>query len=118
MSPAPSAPETKSFFDDLSSQDDDRVYNWGEIEQQFATGEPVNWIHGDNSFILGLPLERIEMLLEVGVKVPTTVMLMPATGSDAASWGFGRRSLPILMSCSCSRCSSHRTGSTPINSML
>ena len=87
MSPAPSAPETKSFFDDLSSQDDDRVYNWGEIEQQFATGEPVNWIHGDNSFILGLPLERIEMLLEMGVKVPTTVMLMPATGSDASSWG-------------------------------
>ena len=87
VSPAPSASETKAFFEDLSAQDNDRVYNWGEIEQQFATGEPMNWIHGDNSFILGLPLERVEMLLEMGVKVPTTIMLMPATGSDASTWG-------------------------------
>jgi hypothetical protein len=87
VSPAPSAPETKSFFDDLSHQGKDRVFNWGEIEQQFATGDPVNVITGDNSYILGLPIERIEMLLESAVKTPTTIMLMPATGSDVSSWG-------------------------------
>ena len=87
MSPVPSAPETKSFFEDLSNQGKDRVYNWGEIEQQFATGDPSNVITGDNSFILGLPLERIEMLLESPVKSPVTIMLMPSDGSDASSWG-------------------------------
>jgi hypothetical protein len=87
VSPAPSATETKQFFNDLSSQSGDRVYNWGEIEQDFATGDPANLITGDNSFILGLPLDRIEMLLESNIKTAMTIMLMPATGSDASSWG-------------------------------
>lgn len=63
------------------------MYSWGDIEEQFAVGEYTDSITGDNPFVLGLPLERIEMLLESPPKSSVTVILMPATGSDASTWG-------------------------------
>jgi len=87
ISPAPSAPETKAFFDDLSTQSGDRVYSWSEIEDQVTTGNAVNILTGDNPFILDLPLERIEMLLEHPLLSPVTIILMPPTEYEGLSWG-------------------------------
>lgn len=57
------------------------------MEDQFASGDAVNLLTGDNSFVVGLPLERIEMLLEHPLLSPVTIILMPTTSYGAMSWG-------------------------------
>ena len=50
------------------------------------------WTFGETPFVLGMPLKRVELLLEMAQEhselgYPLTVMLMPLTGSDSSTWG-------------------------------
>lgn len=76
------------MFQDLSVQSGEPYNTWEEAMEYMRDATDIReMIIGDKPFILGLPIERIEFLLEQKLGGPMTVLLMPLTGADKTHWG-------------------------------
>ncbi|KAM0712193.1 hypothetical protein Q7P37_011287 [Cladosporium fusiforme] len=87
ISPAPSASETKSLFDDLATQSEEPYKSWTDEEYKQARGDS-----NLDAWVSEMPLYDVEMLVDSAMSTgaqrpPMTIILMPSTGSDASSWG-------------------------------